>query len=541
MTLKECVGGLPPRRGWLSLRSKFILWVVSVVMYMCLALGYVFLHLTESNVRNELHKRGTNQARVLARESAPYVLKGDAAMLAALVRSSVEDEDVLYAEVRDSNGKTLAGTGVNSALDRSGDHKVETLEVTEAVTTQYIEVPWYGGGGNAAEPLKKQLGTVYMKMSTTREGTAVAMISRQLAPLMLLSCILSIVGTVLVERRITRPVQELARATKAIAAGHWGRRVTVRSSDEFGELAKSFNQMADTLTVTMVKLENYSHGLEEKVRLRTQELESNTRALLKANVELQKLDKLKSDFLSTASHELRTPLTSIKAVAEILGRQDQELPTEQTLEFLKIIEDQTDRLTRLIGEILDLSHLEHDAGAAERQAVSVPDVISEAVSSVKGIAAERGVRIEEATPENLPQASGERDKTIQVLINLLGNALKFTPEGGTIEVRAELLDGPSTWRNSPRPVSGVAVSVSDTGPGIPGEQLEAIFDKFKQIKSAALGGPAGSGLGLAISKEIVERFGGTIWAESELGVGSVFHFTMNPTEAAEEESEPRAA
>jgi signal transduction histidine kinase len=554
MTMSDIVGragqncrSKVPRRGWLSLRFKFILWVVSVVMYMCLALGYLFIHLTESNVREELHKRGTNMARVLARESGPYVVKGEIETLAAMVRSSIEDEDVLYAEIRDSEGHALAGTGGNTVVSYGWERedrkrsKADILEVTVPITTQYIDVPWYGGSSVTKDALKKQLGTVYMKLSTTREGTAVAMISKQLAPLMLVSCLLSIIGTVLVERRITRPVQELARATKAIASGNWGKRVTVGSNDEFGELAKSFNQMADVLMVTMVKLENYSHGLEEKVRQRTQELESSTRTLQKANVELQKLDKLKSEFISTASHELRTPLTSIKAVAEILGRQGQELPGEKTLEFLKIIESQTDRLTRMIGEILDLSHLEHDGQVVERQAVSLPDVVSEAVGSVNGIATERGVTVETQIPENLPTASSERDKTIQVLINLIGNALKFTPEGGVIEVQAQLLDGCGTWNNSPRPVSGIAVSVSDTGHGIPEEQLEAIFDKFKQIKSAALGGPAGSGLGLAISKEIVERFGGTIWAESELGKGSVFHFTMEPSEALDEEPESKAA
>jgi signal transduction histidine kinase len=375
-----------------------------------------------------------------------------------------------------------------------------------------------------------------MRVSTNREGTAVAIISKQLAPLMLVSCILSIFGTVLVERRITKPVQELARATKAIAAGNWGKRVAVGSSDEFGELARSFNQMADTLTVTMVKLENYSHGLEEKIRQRTKELETNTRALQKANIELKKLDNLKSEFISTASHELRTPLTSIKAVAEILGRQGQDLPVEKTIEFLKIIESQTDRLTRLIGDILDLSHLEHDGHVVERQAISVQDVVLEAVRSLEGIATERGVTVEAILPEDLPRVSSERDKVIQVLINLLGNALKFTPAGGRIEVRAELLEEVSVWNNSPRPVSGVALSIYDTGPGIPEEQREAIFDKFKQIRSAAMGGPAGSGLGLAISKEIVERFGGSIWAESKTGVGSVFHFTMEPAEELEEEA-----
>lgn len=536
------VGGrLSPRRGWLSLRFKFILWVVSVVMYMCLALGYLFLHLTESNVRQELRKRGTSQAKMLARDSGPYVFSGDKSRVASLVRSAVQDEDVLYAEVLDSNGRVLAGNGTYPAFTSDKDTGVEILEITEPITTPYREARWWGGISDTDPPMK-QIGTVYMRLSTTREGVAVAMISKQLVPLMLVSCILSIIGTVLVERRITKPVHELAKATRAIAAGHWGKRVAMGSADEFGELARGFNQMAEALTVTMVKLENYSHGLEEKVRLRTQELEANTRTLQEASVELQKLDRLKSEFIATASHELRTPLTSIKALAEILSRQGRDLPREKTLEFLELIESQTDRLTRLIGEILDLSYLEHDGRwAVTRKAVFLPGLIGEAVRSVRGIAEERGITIEVRVPDDLPNAAGESDKTAQVLINLLGNALKFTPEGGKIAVRAELLEGPGVWRNSPRPVSGIAVSVSNTGPGIPKEKLDAIFDKFTQLKTAAVDGPAGSGFGLAISKEIVERFGGAIWAESELGVGSVFHFTMDAAEETGEEPQLFAA
>jgi signal transduction histidine kinase len=533
-----------PRRAWLSLRFKFVLWVVSVVAYLCLALGFLFVYLTQANTRAELYERGAAMASAIARESGGLVSSGDHRALVALLRATVEDDAVLFASIRDSRGEVLASAGAvyEPPMPRPGrtadagvrprgeDARAEVMEIIEPIVTQ-VAPP-----GATVAPARRgqsvQVGTVRLQLSTVGEGAAGAVISRQLAPLMLVSCVLSILGTVLVERKITRPVHEMVQATKAIASGDLSLRVTSSSSDEFGELAESFNKMADALSLTLDKLEEYSHRLEEKVYQRTKELEANTRALQKANAELEKLDGLKTDFISNVSHELRTPLTSIKAVAEILARQDQELPREKTLEFLNIIESQTDRLTRLIGEILDLSHIEHEGSTSAPQAIRLHDVISEAIGSVRGIASERGVTIAADVPEDLPSAAAERDKAIQVLINLLGNALKHTPEGCSITVSARLLEEEQIWRNSPRPVSGIAVSVADTGPGIPLEQLGAIFDKFKQIKSAAWGKPVGSGLGLSISREIVDRFGGTIWAESVPGAGSVFHFTMDVAEEA---------
>ena len=518
------------------------------MMYLCLALGYVFVRLTERNVHEELERRGASIAQLLAHKSCPYILCGDSEALDFIVRSAIQDEDVRYVVISDSDGNPIASTVPGedisetggAALDRTAGAPspgegggAEIIDVATPITPDMACAWSFASGALRPEILPEHVGTVRVGLSTTREGTAVAMVSRQLAPLILVSCLLSIVGTLLVERKITRPVAELVRATKAIASGDLSLRVDVRSNDEFGELAKSFNQMADALSTTLEKIESYSHSLEDKVRLRTAELEAKTRALQKANSELQELDRLKSGFVSNVSHELRTPLTSIRAIAEILGKQDQSLPRERTFEFLRIIESQTDRLTKLIGDILDLSRLEHGGPVPELQPVSLGSAVSEALNSVRGIAEDRGVELRSAVPRDLPHALAQAGKVEQVLVNLLGNALKFTPRGGSVSIEALHLVEESIWRNSPIPVSGIVISVTDTGTGIPKEQLKAVFDKFRQIENAAWGKPSGSGLGLSISKEIVERFGGTIWAESELGEGSAFHFTIRPAEASD--------
>jgi signal transduction histidine kinase len=532
----------------MSLRFKFLLWVISLVMYLCLALGFLFVRLTERNVREDLGRRAAGMAQLLAHKSCPYILSGDAKTLDFLVRSVAQDEDVLYVIIRDADGTPIAATtsggeipvlrspalpqeaGETSPAAEGAD---DIIEVATPVTQEMARAWSLAGSTLPFESLSSEVATVQLGLSTTREGRTAAMVSRQLAPLILVSCLLSIVGTLLAERKITKPVQDLVRATRAIASGDLSLRVKARSNDEFGQLAQSFNQMADALSATLDKLETYSHSLEDKVRLRTNELEAKTRALQKANQELQELDQMKSGFVSNVSHELRTPLTSIKAIAEILGQQGQSLPREQTLEFLRIIENQTDRLTRLIGDILDLSRLEDGEAADEFHSISLPAVISDTLGSVSGLAAERQVRLDSSVPEDLPHVLALSGKIEQVLVNLLGNALKFTSPGGHVSVSSHYLHEETVWRNSPRPVSGVVVSVTDTGTGIPKEQLDAVFDKFKQVENAAWGKPSGSGLGLSISKEIVERLGGAIWAESEVGVGSTFHFTLRPADAAE--------
>jgi signal transduction histidine kinase len=532
----------------LSLRFKFLLWIISLVMYLCLALGYIFVRLTERNVHEELTRRGASIGQLIAHKSCPHIIKGELEPLDFLVRSAVLDEDVVYVVILDTNGVQVAATASGGELSEAHgqplikatagtsqetDSASDIINVVVPVTYEMATSWNLTGGTLQLESVPSILATVNLGMSTTREGRVVALVSRQLAPLIFVSCLLSIIGTLLAERKITKPVEELAEATKAIASGDLSLRVKARSNDEFGQLAESFNQMADALSTTLDKLENYSHGLEDKVRSRTDELEAKTRALQQANTELQKLDSMKSGFVSNVSHELRTPLTSIKAIAEILGKQGQSLPRERTLEFLGIIENQTDRLTRLIGDILDLSRLEHGESAPELQPISLHVAVSESLNSVRGLAEDRRVNLSSNVPQDLPHVLAHAGKIEQVLVNLLGNALKFSSPGGSISVDACRLDEEVIWRSSPRPVSGIVVAVADTGAGIPKEKLDAVFDRFRQIENAAWGKPSGSGLGLSISKEIVERLGGAIWAESELGKGSTFYFTLKAAEAGD--------
>ena len=259
----------------------------------------------------------------------------------------------------------------------------------------------------------------------------------------------------------------------------------------------------------------YSHTLEQKSR----ELEATTAELRAANERLKELDRLKDDFLSTVSHELRTPLTSIRSFSEILF-DNPDLDTEERSRFLTIIVKESERLTRLINQILDLAKMEAGRMEWELDDIDPRAVIDEALAVSSGLLAEKSVRLEVKLDGHLPRVHVDRDRLMQVIVNLLSNAVKFCHEAhGLVVVSAETRD------------EGLYVSVADNGPGVAPENRRMIFEKFQQANEALTDRPGGSGLGLAISRQIVEYFGGRIWVESVPGHGAKFAFTI-PLERA---------
>jgi Na+/proline symporter/signal transduction histidine kinase len=254
----------------------------------------------------------------------------------------------------------------------------------------------------------------------------------------------------------------------------------------------------------------YSHRLEQK----SQELEAASAELRAANARLQELDRLKDDFLSTVSHELRTPLTSIRSFSEILY-DSPDLEPAKRAEFLDIIIKESERLTRLINQILDLAKME--AGRMEWQMVDLDpkQVIEEALAVTSGLFKEDAVELDLVLPDTLPAIHADRDRLIQVVVNLLSNAVKFCdPNHGRVVVEARAGE------------IGVQVNVTDNGPGLRPEDRQLIFEKFQQAGEVLTQRPPGTGLGLPICRQIVEHFGGRIWVQSAPDQGSRFAFTL---------------
>jgi Na+/proline symporter/signal transduction histidine kinase len=254
----------------------------------------------------------------------------------------------------------------------------------------------------------------------------------------------------------------------------------------------------------------YSRELEQKSR----ELEAAYAELRVANEQLKQLDRMKDDFVSHVSHELRTPLTSIRAFSEIL-HDNPGLDSLQRTRYLSIVIAESERLTRLINDILDLAKLEA-RGIETRLAELAPlEVVEHAASTARGLFEEHGVTLVQRLPEAAPRVLADRDRLVQVLLNLLSNAAKYAREGGgRVELVLQVLP------------DAVRIDVRDDGPGIAPADQERIFQRFRQSGDTPAERPRGTGLGLAISREIIQRFGGRLWVESEPGQGATFSFTV---------------
>jgi signal transduction histidine kinase len=234
-----------------------------------------------------------------------------------------------------------------------------------------------------------------------------------------------------------------------------------------------------------------------------------------ANRRLQELDRLKDDFVSMVSHELRTPLTSMRAFAEIL-LDNPELEAADRERFLGIIVGEIERLTRLINQVLDLSKIESGRAEWQLSEIDLRQIIEEGLASTAQLFRDRGAEVDARLPEDgVPRVRADRDRVMQVVLNLLSNAAKFcADERGRVTVTLQAENG------------ALRVDVADNGPGIREEDQEVIFEKFRQGGEDLTERPQGSGLGLPISRQIISHLGGELWVRSTPGEGATFSFTL---------------
>jgi len=308
-------------------------------------------------------------------------------------------------------------------------------------------------------------------------------------------------GALILTRRVVKPLETLAGAARQLEAGNRAVRVDVPPhDDELRDMALAFNAMATANETALEKLEEQNRALEE-------------------------VGRLKDEFLSTVSHELRTPLTSIRGAVGVIGDGVAGPVTDKQRKFLDIARNNTDRLTRLINDLLDLSKMEAGKMTFQMAHVSMASLLKEAGTTFAVAAHDKGLALDVDLPDPTLMVSADRDKIMQVLSNLLSNAVKFTDRGGVL-----------LWARAQG--ERVLVGVTDTGPGIPDGEREAIFSKFHQVDSSSTRKKGGTGLGLPICKHIVEAHGGEIRVErggpalDGDGPGTTFAFTLPAAVAA---------
>jgi len=300
--------------------------------------------------------------------------------------------------------------------------------------------------------------------------------SRSVALTMItIALVIGIFVSVIITRNITRPLSIMTKKTHDIAKGNFDVSIPLQSPPEIGELAESFNSMC---------------------------------------TKLKEVDTMKSDFLSIMSHELRSPLASIQEGTNLLLEGIAGGISEKQKRLLTIILDADKRLLTLVNSILDLSKMEAGMMPYEFSEADIVSLIDDVIRESEPLARSRNLRIEKNMPDTLTVSHIDPERITQVLRNLLGNAVKFTPKGGYVRIASEVSE------------QRMKISISDNGPGIPHDELDRIFDKYQQAKFPSIGHQKGTGLGLAIVKHIITAHGGTVWAESEKGNGSTFTFSL---------------
>lgn len=267
------------------------------------------------------------------------------------------------------------------------------------------------------------------------------------------------------------------------------------------------------LRVENARLQRELESANQQLQQYAGSLEKSIKDLRSANEQLKDFDAAKASFFSMISHELRHPLTVAKGYLELVTSSGAALPTDLR-GFLTIADQNLNTLAKMLEDLLDLSRMEAGHYQVERQAERPAWLVNQAVLAMTAAATSKDIKLNSNLPPSLPLVSADPRRIGQVLVNLLENAIKFTPQGGSITLTAKEL---------PKEVEFV---VSDTGIGIESSELEKIFERFYQIKNPALSNHEGAGLGLAISREIVRLHGGQIWAKSPDNHGTELHFTL---------------
>lgn len=570
------------RSNSITLRTKLILSTAVILIVACLLLGWLFIQQQVRSAAGGLVQSGTLLAQYLAGMGRFSIVAGDTQKLDQLIQEILAAKPVAYVAVVSSRGDLQAGFGKGAwQLQFSGQplgrkqfpvtqlvhHGRLDADTNEALvsgiwladdgpalrsTIEFtlgelfslmggselpifydllVQVPrqahatvWDPAlqltldehfdthdGLTALQPMAPSLVQVGLSTSTLQH------VLRRLLWQAVIITLSTLMGgvciVVLLARRITIPLQELTTAATKLADGETVPTVAMCTHDEIGTLTQVFNTMASRLQSREHELRELAHTLEDRVDARTQELAA-------ANAKLRELDRRKSIFVSTASHELRTPLTSMKVhLANLRDGIDGALTDDQRRSLTRV-EANLSRLRILIDDLLDLSQIEIGQATIRLGPVTLENVIAKAVEDLHPFSSERRVRIVISLPSELPLVRADSDKLRQILLNLLHNAVKFTPVDTMVALTVMRISADE-----------IQISVRDVGPGISPEDADKIFQPFyraptthKQTK--------GAGLGLAIAKLLVELHHGRLWVETEPNRGSCFSFTLHSATTA---------
>jgi CheY-like chemotaxis protein/signal transduction histidine kinase len=472
----------------LGIATKIYLFAVVLIIIANIFLGWFFVHHETNAVTKELNERASAITKSLAYNCEYGMLVRDNQELNRLLIGAAKEKDIVFAQIEDKEGNIIARLEEKEKTDRQVKIKGFTAPImTTPVTKEEMQADLFQEPGEKEK--KEVIGTVTVGFSLGYLQEKTAEIERVISLVIAFIIILTGTGAFLgIRHFINRPLKHLIAGVERIGKGDLSHRVQVKTRDEVGKLTEAFNLMTENLSKTLVSKE----------------------AAEVAN-------RAKSEFLANMSHEIRTPLNSIIGMTEFT------LETKVSQEqhnYLRVVKNASNSLLFLINDILDFSKMESGNLVLEEIEFDLWNTIEYAVDNFSLTVSQKGLDLTcHIKPEVPSYVIGDPGRLRQIIVNLVGNAVKFT-DSGDVSLLCEV-------KNEDKDEQTILLHfiVTDTGIGIPPEKLEAIFDVFSQVDSSTTRQYGGSGLGLSISKQLVEMMGGKIWAESETGKGSTFHFT----------------
>lgn len=477
------------RRRGLDIHTRTQLISVVPALLLTLLLTALFTFERLQDLQQELRQTGQLIADQLAPAVEYGVISGNAVILQNLANATLQTPHVLALEIRDRNGLPLV------SVERGEREGLKYFESPVMLQRIPLDDDFLDLSTTETSKPEERIGLVRVALSSKAFSARQQQILLRAAILALFALLLTFLLARRLAHRLAKPISAMGERLQAIKAGDYQAKLPEEDTSELGDLARHINSLAAAL----------DNASREQQRAMQQ--------LIQAREEAEFANRAKSDFLTMMSHELRTPMNGVLGMLQLLETTEM---THEQAEYTALATESTEHLLKVINDILDFSRIERGVLEFESIPFNLQELLQGSIQVFQHSAHQRDLYLRLQTPPGLEQLEvrGDPTRIRQILVNLLGNALKFTEEGGiAIEASWRALDNDTLW---------FTCAVRDSGIGIDPQRLEQMFDAFQQADTSISRRYGGTGLGLSIARTLAERMGGTLHASSETGRGSVF-------------------